>query len=245
MLNRWIAATAIALAAVSLGACRPQVLTPTELEAATAATDAYHAYEKGDCATVDRLTDDESLDVWEFNEMHHSMRLLNGFCREVEGDIEAARRVYRRLVVEAPTSFAADDAAERIRILKLSEEDPSYLAWMESARDRKDVSRPQRRPMDRPPVQFPPLAKATGIEGFTIVEFGVTKRGNTENPVVVDSRPPLLFDGTSIRAIRRWQYMRERRVDADDRQLIRLLFRRDGRLETIDDEPGPTATETE
>ena len=225
MLSRLIPLFPIALACVSLTACRPQILTPTEVQTAETAANAYHAYEKSDCATVEKLADADSLDDWEFNEMRHSMKLLYGFCREIDGDLDAAQNIYRKLILEAPASFAADDAAERIRILKVSQIFPSFDLWRASAWNRIDPSKSKRTPIDRVPVQFPPLAKATGIEGYAIVEFGVSKRGATENPVVVDSNPPLLFDGASVRAVRRWQYTRETQVDPNNRQLIRLLFR--------------------
>jgi TonB family protein len=68
------------------------------------------------------------------------------------------------------------------------------------------------------------VPRAAGIEGYALVEFGVTPRGQTTNPVVVESEPRFLFDGTSIRAVREWQYARSQ---DSDRQVIKLLFRRD------------------
>jgi len=234
MLNRRIMICAIALSALSLSACRTATPAPSEFQAVENTTNAYQAFAKRDCTTVESLTGRDSLDAWAFNEMRHSMQLLHGFCRELAGDIEGARDVYRRLVVEAPASFAADDAAERIRVLKISEADPGYARWTEGARDRLDPSRPNRTPIDRVAVRFPPLARAAEIRGFTIVEFGVTERGETDTPIVVDSNPPLLFDGTSIRAIRRWQYESEPQVDPSHRQLIRLIFEPDGKMESMD-----------
>ena len=239
MLNRSITVFTLAAGCLALAACQTEILPPQELQAVETATSAYHAYERSDCATVEKLTDEDALDVWEFNEMRHSMKLLYGFCREIDGDVEAAQAIYRKLVLEAPASFAANDAAERIRVLKIEANDPSYALWAESARDRVDLSKLNRTPIDRVPVQFPPLAKATGIKGYAIVEFGVSKRGATENPVVVDSSPPLLFDGASVRAVRRWQYMRETQVDPNSRQLIRLLFRPDGQTSARESLPVP------
>jgi TonB family protein len=228
MLNRSIIVLSLAAGCLELAACQAKILPPQELQAVETATAAYHAYEQSDCATVKRLADADALDVWAFNEMRHSMKLLYAFCREIDGDLETAQAVYRKLLIEAPNSFAANDAAERIRVLKVTANDPSYALWTASAHDRMDLTKLNRTPIDRVPVQFPPLAKATGIKGYAIVEFGVTKRGGTENPVVVDSNPPLIFDGASVRAVRRWQYMRETQVDANSRQLIRLLFIPDG-----------------
>ena len=243
MLNRWIIVCAIALGTISLAACRPQTLTPSDVHTVETVTSAYQAFADRDCVTVELLTNLDSLEAWEFNEMRHSMLLLGGFCHDIDGDLEAARDIYGRLVIEAPSSFAADDAAERIRVLKISEADPNYARWMKAAKDRIDLSKPNRTPIDRVPVEFPPLAKAAGIEGFVIVEFGVTQRGETENAVVVDSSPPLLFDGASIRAVRRWQYMRESQIDPDHRQVIKLLFQPDGQTESMGAAAEPASTE--
>lgn len=237
MLNRRIALIAIVFVSTWFVACQEKVLTPTEVQAVQTANSAYKAYERGDCTTVRKLTDPDILELWEFNEKRHSMLLLQGFCREIEGDISGARDIYRELVLEAPTSFAADDAAERTRILMLIEQDPDYAKWTNDARERIHTEKRKRTPIDRIPVEFPPLAKVTGVEGYAIVEFGITQRGNTADPIVVESNPPFLFDGASLRAVRRWQYMRESSVDGgDDRELIRLLFTPDGSQDSVDDD---------
>ena len=235
MLNRPILVCAIGLFSLSLAGCRTQALPPNDTQSVEAVTTAYQAFAEGDCATVESLTNEDILETWEFNEMRHSMLLLGGFCKEMDGDLDAARAIYRQLVVEAPSSFAADDAAERIRVLKIAETDPTYASRGKAAQDLLDHSKPNRTPLDRVPARFPPMAKATGISGFSIIEFGVTATGETENPVVVDSRPPLLFDGASIRAIRRWQYQRESRADPDHRQLIRLRFEPDGKTRSVEE----------
>jgi TonB family protein len=227
LLDRRNTLIAIASSSVLLAACQTGDIASTELQAVQTASDTYLAYERGDCTTVRRLADPDALEYWTFNEMRHSMLLLQGFCRELEDDISGARDIYRALVLEAPTSFAADDAAERTRILKLIDEDPDYARWARDARERVDPGKRRRTPVERVPAEFPPLAKATGIDGYAIVEFGITQRGETENPVVVESSPPFLFDGASLRAVRRWQYLRETPTGPDDRQLIRILFKPD------------------
>ena len=121
-------------------------------------------------------------------------------------------------------SFAAEDARERLRVLKIEEQDPSYARWMRDARDRADPRKATRKPIDRIPAQYPPLAKSTGIEGYAIIEFGVTPRGETEEPLIVESSPPFLFEGTSLRAVREWRFMREPGAAATSRQLIRIRF---------------------
>lgn len=228
MLNRRATIIAIALGSALLAACQPRILVPTELDTVQTSSDAYLAYERGDCLTVRRLADPDHLRIWAYNEMRHSMLLLQGFCRELDGDTAGARDIYRQLILEAPNSFASDDAVERTRILKLIEKNSDYDRQVRTAPERIDLQKRKRTPIDRVPAEFPPLARATGIDGYAIVEFGITRRGETDNPIIVESSPPLLFDGVAIRAVRRWQYMRKPSPSKDDRQLIRILFRRDG-----------------
>jgi TonB family protein len=236
MLYRRVKIIAVALGGALLAACQPKVLTPTEFESVQTASDAYLAYEQGDCTTVRELTDPAQLEVWAFNEMRHSMLLLGGFCREIDGDTKGARDIYRQLVLEAPNSFASEDAVERTRILKIMAQDPDYARQILSAPERLDLDKPKREPIDRVSAEFPPLARATRIDGYAIVEFRITRRGDTENPIVVESSPPLLFDGTAIRAVRRWHYMPKTSSSNDDQQVIRILFKGDAPPDSQDEE---------
>jgi len=237
MLNRRVMVITFVLGGALLAACKTPAPTPTELEAVQASTDAYLAYERGDCDTVRRLTDPDRLDVWSYNEGRNSMLLLQGFCREIDGDVDGARDIYLQLILEAPDSFATQDAVERTRILKVMEQDSGYARRVDTARERIDPEKIKRTPIDRVPAEFPPLAKAIGIEGYAIVEFTITRRGDIEDPIIVDSSPRLLFDGAALRAVRRWQYMPKSGIGEDDQQLIRLLFRQDGSQDPTEEDP--------
>jgi TonB family protein len=220
--------------------------SPTEYEELQNASDAYLAYERGDCASVDRMSSRDELRTWKANENHYSMLLLRSFCQEISGDAKAARNTYEDLVEIAPDSFAGRDARERLRILVIEQNDPNGARWLRESRERAMAARSDqsnRAPVERRVADFPPVPRAAGIEGYALVEFGVTPRGQTTNPVVVESSPRFIFDGASIRAVRRWQYARSAK---NDRQVIRLLFRREassGRSQENDD-PSP-GTETE
>jgi TonB family protein len=128
------------------------------------------------------------------------------------------------LILEGPLSFASFDAGERLRILRLTENDPDYKAWVEGARFRYSESDENRIPVDRIPAAFPPLAHRAEIEGYAIVEFGITPRGDTDSPVIVDSKPPLIFDGAALRAVREWRYTRDLESEESKRQVIRIVF---------------------
>ena len=71
----------------------------------------------------------------------------------------------------------------------------------EAARRASKAGKP-REPTERTAALYPPLARASAVEGFAVVEFGVTRHGKTADPIVVDSEPPFVFEGTALRAVR-------------------------------------------
>ena len=213
----------LALASV-LGCQTPAASRDVDLLLETA-TNAYRAYGRGDCAAAERSAGDTELEDWPANEARSSFLLLLGFCAERGGEGERARETYRRLLREAPLSFAADDARERLRLLRLRENDPDYEAWLADARSRARQGSTDREPIERAPASYPPLAQLATIGGFAVVEFGVTPRGDTDAPVIVDSEPPLLFDGVALRAVREWRYAPDADGTQSERQAIRLVFR--------------------
>lgn len=221
-------AVSISFIGLSLAACQSTVPeSPSELEALRNATLAYQAYERGDCETALLISDPAELANWEPSEVRYSTLLIHAYCDELAGDADDARAIYDDLVEEVPDSFAARDAKERSRILRIQESDPTHAAWMRDARDRAKSAQTstQRLPVERRPAIFPPVARTSGIEGYVVIEFGVTPRGRTSDPIVIDSHPPLLFDGSAMRAIRRWEYARDASTRDNDIQVIRLLFR--------------------
>lgn len=189
------------------------------------ARDAHLAYRQGDCDRVNQITNEADLERWPATEARASLRLLEAFCQELGGDPKAAREIYRDLVAQAPLSFAAMDARDRLRMLRLLERDPDHATWIESARARARNPQTDLSPLNRVPAEFPPLALDSEVGGFAVVEFGVTPRGDTDAPVVVDSDPPLLFDGVATRAVREWRYEKRPEQTRSQRQVIRLIFR--------------------
>ncbi|HEB91052.1 MAG TPA: energy transducer TonB [Deltaproteobacteria bacterium] len=232
MRRRRLGPLAILCGATSLFlACQTRVPPPSEIQSIQTAHDAYRAYERGDCDTALALSDPRSLDLWPFNEVRHSMLLLHGFCLELEGRKEDAKDIYRRILVEIPDSWAASDARERLHALKQEEADPDRARRAEAARKRREsgaMEGPGRTPIERVPAEYPPLARATGLEGYVVVEFGISRSGDTVDPIIVESSPPFIFDGASLRAVRRWLYTRGPAEDADRRQWIRIVFKNKG-----------------
>lgn len=209
-------------------ACRqnaPAPLEPEEIQGIQIATDAYVAYQHADCETVYRLTQPDLIDVMQATELRYSLRLARGFCQETDGDQPAARVTYRRIIEENSASFAAEDARERLRILDLQTDDPGFRRRVEEAARRASRPSSPRAPSVRTAALYPPLARASAVEGFTVVEFGVRADGKTIDPIVVDSEPPFVFEGTSLRAVRAWAYKTQRRADPEARQAIRFVFR--------------------
>jgi periplasmic protein TonB len=54
--------------------------------------------------------------------------------------------------------------------------------------------------------QYPPEARARGIEGWVTVRFDVGADGNTRNIQVVDAKPRGVFERETIRAVSDWRY---------------------------------------
>lgn len=53
---------------------------------------------------------------------------------------------------------------------------------------------------------YPRRAQTRGIEGYVLLEFVVTKTGAVENPVVIESKPPGIFDRSAVNAALKFKY---------------------------------------
>ncbi len=69
-------------------------------------------------------------------------------------------------------------------------------------------------PIVRIDPQWPREALIEGTEGWVEVEFTILPDGTVEDPVVIDSDPPRLFDRNAMRAILRWKF-KPRIVDGE------------------------------
>ncbi|MEA5446741.1 energy transducer TonB [Gammaproteobacteria bacterium AB-CW1] len=67
-------------------------------------------------------------------------------------------------------------------------------------------------PVVRIEPQWPRRAVLDGIEGWVKIQFTVGPDGSVEQPRVIESHPPRLFDQQAMRAIQRWRF-RPRMVD--------------------------------
>ena len=66
---------------------------------------------------------------------------------------------------------------------------------------------------DRGPVpqvrldpDYPPQAKDRGIEGWSLVQFTVTKEGRVKDIVILDGQPKGIWDRATLRAVANWRY---------------------------------------
>jgi TonB family protein len=215
-------------AAFAIAGCKSQPMTPAQLERVQSSLDLHLAYARGDCAMVLRETDAGVPVMPDLEEVWPSNRLLRGFCLELDGKVPEARELYRELIVEGSQSFAAADARERLRILDIDESDPTLAQWMRDAKDRVDLSAPSRAPLERVPARYPPLARIAGITGYAVIEFGVTRTGETVEPLIADAQPPFIFDGAALRAVRSWSFAHDYAADPDHSQIVRIVFRLEG-----------------
>lgn len=236
MLDRVIVLSFSLLCCIGLVSCQTMgggETEPEEVGSVESATAAYLAYERGDCDGLRARLSREEVEDWRPTELRHSMLLVYAYCDELAGEDAKALEIYRELISDAPLSFASEDARERMRILRLQRNDPGYAEWVKAAGKRASEAESSRIAVQRGPAAFPPLAQQAGIEGFAVVEFGVTPRGDIDAPVIVDSEPPLLFEGSALRAVREWRYEAEPDAEKAERQAIRIVFKAEG-------EPPPT-----
>lgn len=245
MSHRRIAGALLLLGTAVFVGCQSKapIETAGETSELKVATSVYRDYERGDCKRVGQRVRPEAIRDWDPTEVRHASVLVRGFCQERDGDTSVAKETYRSLIQEAPLSFASDDARERLRIIRLTERDPHYKAWVESARDRYNKQGARRVPVDRISARFPPLAQHAEIEGYAIVEFGITPRGDIDSPVIVESEPPLLFDGAALRAVREWRYNRDPNSTDSLRQVIRIVFRPVDAQSILEEPPGSSASD--
>lgn len=66
---------------------------------------------------------------------------------------------------------------------------------------------------DRGPVaqiriepDYPPQARDRGVEGWVKFSHTVTSSGSVKDVVILESQPPRIWDGTTIRAVSAWKY---------------------------------------
>ena len=103
---------------------------------------------------------------------------------------------------------------------------------MSAAPDRVASISNGRPPVDRVKAAFPPVPFALGLEGYAVVEFGVLPDGQTDAVIVVDAEPPLLFEGTALRAVREWRYEKDPKAAEAQRQVVRIVFRLPGKSDS-------------
>ena len=56
------------------------------------------------------------------------------------------------------------------------------------------------------PPASPRRAQTRGIEGYVLLEFVVTKTGAVRDPVVIEAKPPGIFDRSAINAALKFKY---------------------------------------
>ena len=67
------------------------------------------------------------------------------------------------------------------------------------------------KPVVRVNPSYPAQAAEQGIEGWVVLEFGVTSQGTVENIRVIESHPSDVFDEEAKRALAKWRYVPKER----------------------------------
>lgn len=55
-------------------------------------------------------------------------------------------------------------------------------------------------------LDYPPAAKAAGLEGYVVVRYDVNAAGAVVNARVVEAAPPMIFDDSALRSVRQWRF---------------------------------------
>ncbi len=61
-------------------------------------------------------------------------------------------------------------------------------------------------PVYRPPPMYPERAARRSKEGYVLLSFTIKKNGTIGDIVVLEGKPPGLFDGAAIKAMQKWKY---------------------------------------
>jgi protein TonB len=61
-------------------------------------------------------------------------------------------------------------------------------------------------PLVRVDPEYPPRARARGIEGYVDIEFTISGVGTVQNARVIGSNPAIVFDRAALQAVRKWKY---------------------------------------
>ena len=61
-------------------------------------------------------------------------------------------------------------------------------------------------PYLRPPPEYPPRQRSRGVEGWVLVGFTVTERGNAANSIVINAQPPQVFDDAALNAVSLYRF---------------------------------------
>ncbi len=61
-------------------------------------------------------------------------------------------------------------------------------------------------PIVRVPPEYPMRASEDNVEGFVTLRFIVNETGSVEDPEVIRSEPPGVFDKAALRAVKRWKF---------------------------------------
>ncbi|MCR9277851.1 MAG: energy transducer TonB [Pseudomonadaceae bacterium] len=54
--------------------------------------------------------------------------------------------------------------------------------------------------------RYPERAKRRGLQGYVVVEFGISALGNVVNPTVIEAEPSNVFDRAALAAVARYKY---------------------------------------
>ncbi len=62
------------------------------------------------------------------------------------------------------------------------------------------------RPTLQTPMQYPPRAKAKGVEGYVLLSLLISPTGSVERAKILESNPAGIFDDVAIQGVKTWKF---------------------------------------
>jgi len=83
---------------------------------------------------------------------------------------------------------------------------PSFKAEVNISRGGWNSGEGDFMPIFTIPPKYPRRAERSGITGYVVVKFTVTKNGSVRNPQVIESKPNKIFDAAAIKAVAKYKF---------------------------------------
>jgi TonB family protein len=197
---------------------------------------AYKSLAQGDCGVVYRKLSNAEKYSSVSDALQSEISFIRAECLERDKRDNEALALYEFIIDSFPNTEYASRAKVRIKALKLGiDQLPPNPKYSGSISDTMQVRIPETvdsstlqacslNSLVRIPPRYPLLAIENKLEGWVKLSFSINIKGETENIVVVNSRPTGIFDNAAIQAIEQWRFIpRQINCHNNDAKTVQVL----------------------